>query len=184
MQELAVRRAYVLGISMGGVLAQQLALDHPELVERLILVNTFPYLRPDTFTGWLYYARRAVLVFTVGIYTQAKLVAQHLFPEPGQEPIREELIREISSADPRAYRGAMRALGLFDSRGRLGEIQAPTLVISGDRDTTVPLRNQQLLVKGISGCKHVILRGAGHAASVDKPDEFNRAVLDFLMDGH
>lgn len=174
--------AHVVGISMGGVIAQQLALDRPALVRRLVLANTFAKIRPDTLRGWLYFARRAILVHTVGVGTQARLVAAHLFPEPEQEPIRRELIRQINSADPRAYRAALRALGLYNSSRRLGELRIPTLIITGDRDTTVPPRNQRALAQGIANSRQVTLRGAGHAASVERADEFNLAMLDFLTE--
>lgn len=180
VRELAAAPAHVVGISMGGVIAQQLTLDYPQLVRRLVLASTFSYLRPDSLRGWLYFARRAILVHTVGLPTQARLVARHLFPEPAQEPIRQELIRQITQADPRAYRAAMRALGLYNSSPRLGEIARPTLVITGALDTTVPVRNQRVLTGGISDCTQVVLTGAGHAASVEKPDEFNQAMLGFL----
>ena len=181
LAELELDAAHVVGISMGGVIAQRLVLDFPGLVKSLVLANTFSYLRPDTLTGWLYFIRRGLLVHVVGIRAQARLVADHLFPEPEQEPIRQELIRQITSADPRAYRGAMRALGLFNSYKYLGDIRNPTLVITGDQDTTVPLKNQQVLAQGIPDCRQVIIPGAGHGVSVDKADEFNAAILEFLI---
>jgi pimeloyl-ACP methyl ester carboxylesterase len=147
----AAAPAHVVGLSMGGVIAQQLALDSPRLVRRLVLVSTFSHLRPDTLRGWLYFTRRAVLLYTLGIRAQATLVARELFPEPAQEPIREILVEQISRADPRAYRAAMRALGTFNSSGRLHEIQSPTLVVTGERDTTVSSRNQAQLVRLIRG---------------------------------
>jgi 3-oxoadipate enol-lactonase len=182
VRQLGVAPAHVVGISMGGVIALQLALDHPHLVRRLVLTNTFARIRPDTLSGWMYFARRAILVHTVGIPTQARLVAKHLFPGPDQGPIQEELIRQVSRADPRAYRAALRALGLYNSTRRLGEIKVPTLVITGDRDTTVPPRNQRALAEQIANSRQIILSGAGHAASVERAEEFNRAMLDFLTE--
>jgi len=172
--------ADVVGLSMGGTIAQQLTLDYPQLVRRLVLANTFSFLRPDSIRGWLYFIRRAVLVHTVGVRTQALVVARNLFPEPAQAPIRERLIEQITGADPRAYRAALRAMGLYNSSRRLHEIRTPTLIITGDRDTTVPIDNQQVLAALIPGAKQVIIHGAGHAASVDQADEFNRVLLEFL----
>jgi len=180
LSQLDAAPAHVVGLSMGGVIAQQLALDYPQLVRRLVLVNTFSHLRPDTLRGWLYFVRRAMLVYTVGIRAQAAIVARDLFPDPAQEPIREILIDQISRADPRAYRGAMRALGTYNSSRRLYEIQAPTLVVTGERDTTISLRSQRLLVRLIPGASQVIIPGAGHAVPVDHADAFNVALLDFL----
>lgn len=180
LMNLGAGPADVVGISMGGVIAQQLSLDYPQLVRRLVLVSTFSYLRPVTLRGWFYLIRRGVLVHILGLRTQAGIVARHLFPEPGQEPIREELIRQITRADPGAYRAAMRALGMYNSSARLHELNIPTLVITGDHDRTVPPRNQRRLADLIPGAEQLIIPGAGHAVSIDRPEAFNSALLDFL----
>ena len=156
LSQLGAFPAHVVGLSMGGVIAQELALDHPQLVRRLVLVNTFSYLRPETLSGWLYFLRRGIILFTRGLRAQATVVARDIFPEPAQEPVRERLIEQISRADPRAYRAAMRALGLYNSSRRLHEIRVPTLVVTGELDTTVSLRNQERLVRLIPGAQQVI----------------------------
>ena len=107
---------YVVGLSMGGVIAQQMALDFPRLARRLVLVSTFSYLRPDSLRGWLYFARRAILALTRGVPAQARMVAWELFPDPAQEPVREIIIEQICRSDPRVYRTAMRALGSHPGR--------------------------------------------------------------------
>jgi 3-oxoadipate enol-lactonase len=182
LQELEVSYAHVAGISMGGTIAQQIALDYPKMVRKLILVNTFAVLRPTRLSGWFYFLRRFLLVHMVGIPTQARLVASRIFPGDNQQVIRDLLIRQISQADPRAYRAAMRSLGLFNSRKRLGEIKTPTLIITGGLDTTAPLINQRMLVEGISGARQVIIPNAGHAMTIDQPELFNREMLGFLYE--
>ena len=92
------------------------------------------------------------------------------------------LITTITQSDPRAYRAAMRALALFDSRKRLAEIKVPTLVITADRDTTVPPPRQKLLVEGIPGARQVVISNAGHAVSVEQPEAFNRELFAFLQE--
>ena len=180
LEELLTTPAHVVGISMGGTIAQQIALDSPQMVGKLVLVNTFAILRPVTFSGWFYFLQRLILVHTLGLSSQARFVARRIFPRPEQDEIRQILIESITSADPRAYRAAMRALGLFNSMGRLVEIKAPTLVVTSENDTTVPPVHQQLLVEGIPGAQQVIIPGAGHAVSVDSPEVFNRELLEFL----
>jgi 3-oxoadipate enol-lactonase len=74
----------------------------------------------------------------------------------------------------------MRSLARFNVAHRLHEIQCPTLVISGERDTTVPLESQTRLAKSIPNARHVIIPNAGHAVTVEQFQAFNQAFLDFL----
>jgi pimeloyl-ACP methyl ester carboxylesterase len=180
LDELQTGPVHLVGISMGGVIAQQLYFDFPHLVRRLALVNTFAVLHPDSLGGWLYLLGRFVMVHTVGLPAQAKVVARRIFTLAEQEELRRMLVAAITQSDPRAYRAAMRALALFDSRKRLAEIGVPTLVITGERDTTVPPPRQKLLVAGIPGARQVVIPGAGHAVSVEQPEAFNRELLAFL----
>jgi pimeloyl-ACP methyl ester carboxylesterase len=181
LEELQTGPAHVVGLSMGGTIAQQFALDFPQLTRRLVLVSTFSVLRPDTLSGWFYFIQRLVVVNTLGLPAQARLVAQRIFPAPHQEYLREILVETISNADPRAYRKAMASLGLFNSMKRLGEIKVPTLVVTGADDTTVTPARQRLLVDGIPAARQVIVPHAGHAVPVDQAERFNRELLAFLV---
>jgi len=182
LTEMQTGPVHLVGISMGGVIAQQMVLDHPELVRKLVLVNTFAVLRPESISGWLYLLGRTLIVHTLGLPVQAKMVARRIFSLAEQEELRQMLITTIMQSDTRAYRAAMRALVLFDSRRRLHEIEAPTMVVTGSIDTTVAPLRQKLLVEGIPNARHVVISGAGHAVSVDSPQVFNQALLRFLRE--
>jgi pimeloyl-ACP methyl ester carboxylesterase len=180
VSELGAAPVHLVGLSMGGVVAQQFTLDHPQLVRSLTLVSTFSVLRPRNFSQWLYFIQRFVVVHTLGLEQQSKLVSRRVFPDPGQEGLRRMAEAQIASADPRAYRAAMRCLGLFDSRKRLGEIKVPTLVISGADDSTVPLERQTRLAESIPGARQVVIPKAGHAPAIDQAEIFNCHLLEFL----
>ena len=171
---------YVVGISLGGTIALQLALDYPDQVAKLVLINTFASLRPDKLGVWVYFAFRFLLVHTLGLPTQARAVARRIFPRDDQESLRKLLIEQVIQSNPRGYRATMRALGVFNVTSRLKEIHTPTLIITGDSDTTVPPRNQQVLVKGIPNARQITVSGAGHALTIEKSEEFNKFLLDFL----
>jgi 3-oxoadipate enol-lactonase len=155
-------------------------LDCLKITSTEVLVNTFARLNIAGPRQWPYYLQRLILLYTVGIPAQARAVARRLFPRPEQELLRQELITQILQADPRGYRSTLIALARFNVADRLKEIHLPTLVISGDADTTVPMENQHQLVKGISGARHLIIPNAGHAVIVEEPEIFNRILLDFL----
>ncbi len=175
--------ACVAGISMGGTVALQLALDYPQLVQRLVLVSTFARLRARGPRQLLYFARRYLLLHLRGLPSQARAVAQHVFPLPAQENWRAAFYQQILQSDVRAYRSAMLALARFDVQSRLAAVRVPTLVITGSQDATVLPENQAGLVHGIAGARQLILNG-GHAIMVEQPQAFNAALLQFLSDSH
>jgi 3-oxoadipate enol-lactonase len=170
----------VVGISMGGTVALQLAVDHGDVIDRLVLVNTTSRLRPSHPAGWVLYALRYVALYAMGFTAQAHLVARRTFPQPHQAELRRVLVEQIMQANPYAYRASLRALGFFDIHPRLGEIGAPTLVISSERDSAIPLQHQRPLVEGIPGARHVVIPDAGHGVIAERADVFNRVLVDFL----
>ena len=180
LEALQATPAHVVGISMGGTQALQFALDYPQLTRKLVLINTFARLRPGNLSGWFYFALRFLLVHSLGVPYQARTVAKRLFPNPDQDELRQTLIEQIEQADPAGYRAAMRALARFNVQSRLSEIQMPTLVITAANDTTVPPAAQKQLAAGIPGARHVIIQGAGHAVTVEKPEDVNKILVEFL----
>jgi 3-oxoadipate enol-lactonase len=178
--QLNIQSFIPVGISMGGTHALQLALDYPKKVTQLALVNTFSHLESSFPASLPYFALRFLLVHTLGLQTQARIVAKHIFPQPEQEFLRSGLIDQVVQSDPKTYRSAMRSLARFNVAHRLHEIQCPTLVISGEQDTTVSLVSQTRLANSISTAKHVIIPNAGHAVTVEQHQAFNQALLDFL----
>jgi len=180
LDQLQAAPLHVVGISMGGTVALQLALDYPQLIKKLVLVSTFARLWPESLRGWLYFVHRAWLVWGRGLESQADYVASRIFPGSMQQELRNALIEQIMQANPSVYKQAMRSLGLFNVLGQLEKVQAPTLVITGANDNTVPPHNQIPLVKRIVGAKQVILQDAGHALCVEQPERFNQLLIDFL----
>ncbi len=183
MEGVGAHPAHVVGISLGGTVALQLALDFPEMVRSLVLVNTFARLRPRTLNEWAYLLKRTLVARIMGVEKQADLVVQRIFPRPDQEALRRTLREQILRANPKVYRATMSALFRFNALPRLGEIRVPTLVVTGDQDTTVPPALQEAqLVRGIPHARHVIIPGGGHAVIADSPDAFNRVLETFYKD--
>jgi 3-oxoadipate enol-lactonase len=182
LDEIGATSVHVVGLSLGGTIALQFALDYPERVRKLVLANTFAHLRPEKWNQWIYFLQRLILVHTVGLEAQAKVVAQRIFPQPEQELTRIALVRTISNANPQAYRAAMRSLATFNVVSRLAEIRKPTLVMTGEKDTTVSYKNQRVLVDRIAGARQMMIPRAGHAASIDNYEMFNQGLIEFLLD--
>lgn len=180
LQERQTGPVHIVGLSMGGVIAQQFALDFPALTRKLVLVSTFSVLRPKDLSQWWYFLQRLLVVHLVGMESQARIVARRVFPHPGQEALREMAAAQIARSNPRAYCAAMRQLAWFDSRPRLHELRVPVLVVTGGRDTTVSPERQRLLAEAIRGARQVLLPEGGHALSIDQAEAFNRVLLEFL----
>lgn len=179
----AAKRTVLVGLSLGGAVAQKMALIQPERFSALVLVNTFACLRSNNWTNIPYLAARLLRALTLGAGAQAHLVAERIFPAPEQKTLRQMLVKQILETDADVYRSAMLEMARFDTRKRLGSLGIPTLVISGNQDTTVGAAAQQDLVQRIPGARQVWLPG-GHALPLDCPDDFNHTLLQFLHDLH
>jgi 3-oxoadipate enol-lactonase len=180
LTHLDVKQAHVLGVSMGGLVAQQLALDSPETVKSLVLINTFSHLVVSGLGAWLTVFRRILTMQFLSMARIGQLVARQLFPKPEQEMLRQITAQRWALNDRAAYRAAARAVWRFDVAGRLGEITCPTLIIAGENDTTVLAPHREALHQGIVGSRLVIIPDSTHATPVDQPEVFNRTVLEFL----
>lgn len=177
---LQIEKFHLAGISMGGTIALQIAIDFPEYVQSLALINTFASLRPKR-AGELYYLlRRYVKARLSGAGSQAELTAWRIFPKPEQEMLRQELIHHIRQTDPEVYKTAMHELGTFDAGKSIKNLSLPVMVLTGENDTTVPLENQHDLVVGIPGALQIMIKNAGHGVIVDQPEEVNRHLIQFL----
>ncbi len=177
---LNIESTHVVGLSLGGLVAQALALRERQQVRSLVLVNTFARLRPQGWRNWRYMLRRAWRLLNGGIQAQAQVIAEDLFPKPEQAHLRQIVVKRIIANDPRAYRAALWAAWRFDSRRDLGRIGVPTLVVAGLRDASVSLHAKQELADGISGARLVTVADSGHVTPIDQCELFNRLVLELF----
>ncbi|MBI4729595.1 MAG: alpha/beta fold hydrolase [Acidobacteria bacterium] len=175
-------RAHVLGISMGGAIAQHLALKAPERVRSLVLAATWcsknPYLERLSEVG-------ALIASTDGGHTALARASMLWLFTPGFIIGRPEMVSMIENLalqfppPPDAFAKQAPALLEHDTRDRLSELRARTLVMVGRRDVMVPPELSEELAAAIPGAELRLLE-AGHAFNVEEAEAFNRHVLDFL----
>jgi len=176
---LSLTPAHVVGLSLGGVVALQLALDAPSKVRSLVLVNSFARLSQPPRSVLRGLVRVALLLAAPMSWTGA-WVGSGLFPRPDQRPLREAAAQRIASNSRAAYLRMMGAVLRSDLSGRLGEIRVPTLVVAGSEDRTVPLPAKVGIARGIEGARLEVIEGSGHATPIDAAEAFNSLLLEFL----
>lgn len=179
LDDLRLSSVHVVGLSLGGAVALQLAADDPQRVRSLTAVNTFARLRVARGAARRG-AERTWLAATGRMHELGRRVALGLFPEEGQEAFRQAAAARLAQNRPMNYLRLLVAVSRFDLRPRLAEIQSPTLVVAGDQDTTVPMECKLELVREIRGARLQVLTGSRHVTPLDRGPEFNTCLLEFL----
>lgn len=172
--------AHIVGLSLGGMVAQQLGIAHPHVVRSLALLNTLPGVWPPT--GEI--LRVGLQRFRPGpapsMTEIAASVAGSLFPRTEDGMLRQMVEQRLGSNDPDAYRRATLAVARYRPGNALFRITCPVLIVAGDSDRVVPGEYQARLRRGLPHAEFVTVCGGGHACNVDYADVVNTAVLDFL----
>jgi pimeloyl-ACP methyl ester carboxylesterase len=170
--------AHVVGLSLGGCVALQLALRAPERVRSLTVVNAFARLRPAGVAAVVRLAVRLALLGTAPMPVVAAFVARGLFPD--SQTLRAEATRSLARTSRRAYVAAMRALATFDARAALRAVRCPAMIVAGTRDGVVGVDAKEALARGIGGARYVVVPDAGHATNADAPRAFNAVLAEFI----
>jgi 3-oxoadipate enol-lactonase len=184
LDHLGVNNAHVLGASLGGFVAQQLAISRPDLVARLVLVSTGHGGRGAERMS-LGAMGRMVGLGAFGPKQAARRGLEGATSERYRAENPEEFERIVErrladSPSPSAYYGQAKAGWRFDASGRVGRISSPTFVVHGAEDRYVPPANARALAQAIPGARLRVLEGAGHLVFVERAAEVNREVLAFL----
>jgi pimeloyl-ACP methyl ester carboxylesterase len=183
MDELGLQDAHVLGLSWGGVLAQELYRHHPSRVRSLLLA--------DTYAGW-----RGSLpaeeceARLESCLRESELPAEEFVPrwlpgllsESAPDKLREEVTEVMSDFHPEGYRQMAHAVAEIDTRDLLPRIRVPTVLIWGERDRRSPLDVAEQLHSGIPGSRLVVIPQVGHESNLEHPGRFNAAVREFCRE--
>jgi pimeloyl-ACP methyl ester carboxylesterase len=172
----------VLGFSLGGAVALEMALIQPDRVRHLILCNALANYRTDTWRKWLEAHVQIALVHTLGLRGTAQLIAKRLFPLPDQAPKRQRVI-DVVGANPRpAYLASVRALIGWSALERLSALRAHTLIVAAEYDYT-PLADKRAEAQHFPQVEFVAISGSRHGTPFDATAQFNTCVLEFLARG-
>jgi pimeloyl-ACP methyl ester carboxylesterase len=179
LERLEHRPAHIVGISMGGMIAFQLAVDRPDLVRSLVIVNSGPALVPSTLAEHLAVWSRIAIAKLRGPNAMGAVLAPRLFPSPDQERLRRQFIERWAENDKNAYYAALRAIVGWSVRDRVGEIRCPVLVMAADHDYT-PVSAKEAYLPLIAGATLKVIADSRHATPIERPEAFNAVLREFL----
>jgi 3-oxoadipate enol-lactonase len=189
MSALGITQAHVVGISMGGFIALELTLRHPELVDRLVLTSTSaggPTHVPAGF--WMRLGLMLPRSRRGDIGKLAKRSYRAIMA-PGYARTHPEVMETIAEIaryrpqTPAGYRRQLHTCLTHNASARLDGIHAPTLVIHGTQDPLVPVGNGRYLASHIPGARLILYERTGHVPIIERAEDYNRDVLSFLGEG-
>jgi pimeloyl-ACP methyl ester carboxylesterase len=171
LEELNIRTCCLVGHSMGGAISMSFALRYPGLLKGLILVATGARLRvhPEILDTILTNKATAV-----------RRIMELAFWEKIAPKMIDAAVEEMVQVDARAIYNDFMSCERFDLMGVLGGIETPTLVIGGMEDRLAPVHYSEYLHREIPGSRLVLVPNAGHMMPLEKPEEVNRAIKEFV----
>ncbi|GAA3108077.1 alpha/beta fold hydrolase [Streptosporangium carneum] len=172
--------AHVVGVSWGGVVATRLALEHPGLVRSLVLADSTRGSGRTPEQAAAMRGRAAELERLGGSAFAAARGPRLLSPQAPQELVDRVVTAMERSIRLPGYTYAASAMAGTDHNDVLGSLSVPVLVVVGDQDRVTGVAESQAIAAAVPGARLAVVPGAGHLANQERPEEFNRLVLDFL----
>jgi pimeloyl-ACP methyl ester carboxylesterase len=173
VQDRGYSQPVLVGHSMGGAVAQMYALNYPQDVKGLILIGTGARLRvrPDFLS-----------LLEAGIEAPATWLKNLVEPFYSRvDPaVKEKVIKKVAEVGAAVQLNDFRCCDKFDIMGRVHQVTAPTLVICGTDDDMTPVKFSQYLANKIAAAKLVVIESGSHFVFMEKPEEVNRAIEEFL----
>lgn len=180
LQHLGVARSHWLGLSMGGMVGQMLALRQPHLLHRVVLADTTGQVPPAGAQIW---ADRVVTARAQGMQAVVQPTLSRWFTDTfhAAHPLLMEHIGAMIASTPlEGYAGCCAAIATTNTLEALKQQRSPALVIVGEQDQGTPPAAARALAQHWPGAQLVLLPDAAHLSNMEQPDAFNAAVLGFL----
>jgi 3-oxoadipate enol-lactonase len=181
LDALGIRTTSVVGLGLGGAIAQAFAIAHPDRVEKLMPCCCRARMVPDFAAMW---HKLRDTVSTNGLESIVEPTVQRWFSEDfkARHPeVLEKIRKMIRGTTQEGYMGVTVAFLGLDVEAELGSIKAPTLYVSGAEDKIGgPPALMQGLAAKVKGARHVSVANAAHIANIQNPEGFNRVLTDFL----
>jgi len=170
---------HIVGISMGGMIAFQLAVNSPESLKSMTIVNSAPEMATHSLKDRLQIFQRLIVFRLFSMRKIGQVIAGKLFPNADQQELRSMMIERWAQNDKRAYMDSFKALLGWTVMEHIKNIQLPTLVIAADQDYT-PMSLKESYVSKMPNAQLKVIKNSRHATPIDQPEEFNTALASFL----
>ena len=174
MHELGVDRAHICGLSLGGVVAMAMHAADSARCASLVLADSFA-VHPE---GRAIYDRS--IAASEDLRAMAEGRVDVLLAQPADPAVRREVVETMAGIHPAAYRIGAEAVWLADQSDRAAHIRVPTLVLCGTEDKVTPPSLSRALADLIPGARYEPIGGAGHISNLERADDFNRLVEEFI----
>jgi 3-oxoadipate enol-lactonase len=182
MDALDIEKAGIVGLSLGGMIGQAFAFDHPDRLSALVLAHSGARTEPAVREVW---NRRLEHLAQHGLMAQVGPTLQRWFTRAfaAESPMTMEwLARQIRTTSPEGYVAAVKAIQQLDHADRLSEIGVATLVIAGEEDSAIPPAAAKAIADRIERSKLVLLKQTAHFGNVEQPVLFGECVGEFLLE--
>lgn len=182
LDELKIGSLFVMGHSMGGAVAMQLALFKPERVKKLVLADTLPSFVVNTFKKRLMLWSRVLMMRFLGPEALSRRMAKQMFPHPEQEALREQVSLTNARTPKAIYLALLDSLSKWSVADRLNWLSMPIFVVAGEFDYFAPTE-AQAFADALPDGRCRIFEDARHHLPLEKSEDFNRITMEFLMPG-
>ena len=177
---LGITQTHWIGLSMGGMVAQAIALKHPGLLDRIVLADSTSRRPPNAAATW---AERIALARARGMAGIVEPTLERWFT-PAYRAVNPDLMawvaEQISATSVEGYCGCCEAISKIDMLDRLNEIDSPALIMAGERDHSTPPEMSEQMSRNWRGSTYCTIPDAAHIGNVEQADFFNRKVAAFL----
>jgi 3-oxoadipate enol-lactonase len=177
--QLGIGPVHIIGLSMGGMIAFQLAADRPELVRSLIIVNSGPEMILRNWKEKLAIAQRRFIVRMMGMRKWGEVLSSRLLPSPEHAGLRAQFVERWARNDKDAYLRSLDALVGWSVADKLSGLKCPVLVVSADQDYT-PVALKQAYVSKIPNASLAVIPNSRHMMPVETPAPFHDVIIPFL----
>ncbi|MBW2030210.1 MAG: 3-oxoadipate enol-lactonase [Deltaproteobacteria bacterium] len=180
MDALGIEQAHWVGLSMGGMIGQGLALDYPGRLKSLVLCDTASVMPDEAQPIWderIGQVRRGGMKARIPETLRDWFTPEFVEKNP---PVLEKVRQQLLSTPVEGYVGCIEAFRKLDYIGRLHQIKIPTLIMVGEKDPGTPVEASRAMHERIRGSKLVILPSAAHLSNAEQPEAFTKALMDFF----